>query len=79
MILEEVKKAVDHFSLNELRQLREYIQGREQQIDLRAGTVDMDALLSALEEIRAGMTEEEFAEIERAMNEEYIEPLDSDE
>lgn len=79
MILEEVKKAVDHFSLNELRQLREYIQGREQQIDLRSGTVDMDRLLSALEEIRAGMTEEEFAEIERAMNEEYIEPLDSDE
>lgn len=79
MILEEVKKAVDHFSLNELRQLREYIQGREQQFDLRSGTVDMDVLLSALEEIRAGMTEEEFAEIERAMNEEYIEPLDSDE
>jgi hypothetical protein len=79
MVLEEVKKAVDHFSLNELRQLREYIQGREQQIDLRPGTVDMDVLLSALEEIRAGMTKEEFAEIERAMNEEYIEPLDSDE
>ena len=79
MLLEEVKKAVDHFSLHELRQLREYIQGREQQIEPRPGTVDMDALLSGLEEIRAGMTEEAFAEIARAMNEEYIEPLDADE
>jgi hypothetical protein len=78
MILEEVKKAVDRFSLNELQQLREYIQAHEQQIELHPGTVDMDALLSSLEAIRAGMTEEEFAEIERAMNEEYIEPLDMD-
>lgn len=79
MMFEDVKKAVDRFSLNELRQLREYIESREQQIELRPGTVDMEALLSALDDIRAGMTEEEFAEIERAMNEEYIEPLDADE
>lgn len=79
MVFEDVKKAVDRFSLNELRQLREYIEGREQQIELRPGTVDMEALLSALDDIRAGMTVEEFAEIERAMNEECIEPLDADE
>jgi hypothetical protein len=78
MVFEDVKKAVDGFSLSELRQLREYIEGREQQVELRAGTVDMDALLSALTDIRAGITEEAFAEIERAMNEEYIEPLDAD-
>jgi hypothetical protein len=79
MVFEDVKKAVDRFSLHELRRLREYIEGREQQIELRPGTIDIDALLSALTDIRAGMTEEEFAEIERAMNEEYIEPLDADE
>ena len=43
---------------------------------LQAGTVDMDSLLAALEDIRAGLSEEEFAEIERAMNAEYVEPLD---
>lgn len=79
MVFEDVKKAVDRFSLNELRRLRAYIEGREQQIELRPGTVDMETLLSALADIRAGMTEEEFAEIERAMNEEYIEALDADE
>ena len=79
MILEEVLKAVDSFSRQELKQLREYIEDREQQIELRPGTVDMAALLSAMDDIRAGMTEEEFAEIERAMNEEYIEALDTDE
>jgi hypothetical protein len=79
MIFEEVLKAVDRFSLNELRQLREYIEEREQQVELRPGTVDMNTLLSVLEEMRAGMSEDEFAEIEQAMNEEYIEPLESDE
>ena len=63
----------------ELRQLREYIEDREQAIRLRSGTVDMDSLLAALEDIRTGLSEEEFAEIERAMNEEYIEPLDTGE
>lgn len=65
-------------SPDELRQVREYIDAREQQVELRAGTVNMDTLLNALEEIRAGLSEEESAEIERAMNEEYIEPLDTD-
>lgn len=79
MILEEVFKAVDHFSSHELQQLREYIEDRERQLALRPGTVDMETLLSALEDIRAGITDAEFADIERAMNEEYIEPLDTDE
>lgn len=68
MILDDIIKAVDRCSLNELRQLREYIQGREQQMELRSGTVNMDHLMNALEEIRAGVSDEEFADIERAMN-----------
>lgn len=33
----------------------------------------------ALEALREGVTDEDWAEIEKAMNEEYIEPLDDDE
>jgi len=68
MLSDDVKKAVDRFSLEELRQLREHIENREQTLKLQPGTVDMESLLTALEEIRAGLTDEEFAEIERAMN-----------
>ncbi|MBL8155821.1 MAG: hypothetical protein JNM70_16685 [Anaerolineae bacterium] len=79
MILTDVMKALDQFSPDQLRQLREYIQQRVQQIELKAGTLNMDDLLEGLEEMRAGLTDEEFGEIERAMNEEYIEPLGKDE
>jgi hypothetical protein len=78
MIFTEVIKAVDDFSPDQLRRLREYIQQREQQIKLKAGTVNMDELLEGLEEMRAGLINEQFREIERAMNEEYIESLDTD-
>lgn len=78
MMFDDVKKAVARFSAEELRQLREYIEGREQQIVLHSGTVDMNSLLAALEDIREGLSEEDFAEIERAMNEEYIEALDDE-
>lgn len=79
MLFDDVKKAVDRFSADELQRLRDYIDEREQALALQAGTVDMNSLQQALEDIRAGLTEEEFAEIERAMNEEYIEPVDTDE
>ncbi len=45
--------------------------------DLQSGTVNLDELLVALEDIREGLNVEDFAEIERAMNEEYIEPLNT--
>lgn len=78
MILTDVMKAVDQFSSDQPRQLREYIQQREKQIELKAGTLNVDALLEGLEEARAGLSDEEFREIERAMNEEYVEPLGKD-
>jgi hypothetical protein len=59
----DVIKAVDEFTADQLRQLREYIQQREQQIEFKAGTLNMDELVNGLEEMH---------EIERAMNEEYI-------
>lgn len=76
MLYEDVKKAVERFTIEELRQLREYIAVRERSIMLKPGTVDMPTLLDALTDIRQGLNEEDFTEIERAMNEEYIEPLD---
>jgi len=78
MMFTDVISALDQFSPDQLRQLREYIQRREQQIELKAGTLNMDELLEGLEEMRVGLTDDEFREIERAMNEEYIEPLDKD-
>lgn len=78
MMFTDVISAVDQFSPDQLRQLREYIQQREQQMELKAGTLNMDELLEGLAEMRAGLTDEEFREMERAMNEEYIEPLDKD-
>ncbi len=41
-------------------------------------TVNMDELLAALEDIREGLSEEDFAEIEQAMNDEYIKAEDAD-
>jgi hypothetical protein len=68
VVIEDVFKVVDRLSPDELRQLREYINAREHQVELRAGTVDMDVLLRALEEIHSGLTEAESDEIECAMN-----------
>ena len=56
MLFDDVKRAVDRFSLDELRRLHEYIE-------------NMKSLMAALEDIRAGLSEAEFAEIEQAMNE----------
>jgi hypothetical protein len=76
MVFTDVIKAVDQLSADQLRQLREYIQQREQQIELKAGTLNMAQLLEGLEGMRAGLTEEEFREIERAMNDESLEMCD---
>lgn len=78
MIFDDVMKALDSLSSAELRQLKKQIENREQILKLQSGTVDMDSLLTALENIRAGLSDEEYSVIEKAMNEEYIESLDSD-
>jgi len=75
--LKEVKEAVDHFSPEERAELRAYLDEREMHT-LRAGTMNVDALLAAAREIRESLTDEEWNEIEQAMNEEYIEPIDDD-
>jgi uncharacterized alpha-E superfamily protein len=79
LTLQEVKQAVDHFSPEEVRELRAYLDAQSNaEIVLRAGTMDIDALLDAARAIRAGITDEEWQAIENAMSEEYIEPIDDD-
>ena len=72
MTLADVIQAVDRLSPEERRQLRDYLDRYEEAPE----TNDLDALMRALEVIREGLTEEEFSEIEQAMNAEYIEQLD---
>ena len=75
--LQEVKVAIDHFSPEERAELRAYLDEHEM-ITLRAGTMDVDILLEAARKIREGFTDEEWHEVEQAMNEEYIEPVDDE-
>ncbi len=77
--LQEMKEAVDYLAPEERAELRAYLDEREtEETTLRAGTMDVDALLDAARAIREGFTDEEWDDVERAMNEEYIEPVDAD-
>lgn len=75
--LQEVKEAIDYLSPEERAELRAYLDERET-ITLRAGTMNIDALLEAVREMHEGITESDWDEIVQAMNEEYIEPVDDD-
>ena len=77
--LQEMKEAIDHLSPEERAELRAYLdQGEAQKTALRAGTMNIDVLQEAARAIREGFTDEEWEEVERAMNEEYIELVDED-
>lgn len=77
--LQEVKEAIDHLSPEELRELREHLDRRASE-NLPRHPLPPEERIRRLEEaaraIRAGWTDTEWAAIEQAMNEEYIEPLD---
>lgn len=75
--LQDVKDAVDHFSPEERAELRAYLDERET-TRLKAGTMNVDALLGAVREMHKGLSESEWDEIVQAMNEEYIEPIDEE-
>ena len=80
--LEEVKEAVDHFSPEELRELREHLEKRVVEI-LTQQHLSAEERIRRLDEaaqaIREGFTEAEWKAVEQAMNEEYIEPWDESE
>ncbi|MDL1901597.1 hypothetical protein FBR02_12585 [Anaerolineae bacterium CFX9] len=78
--LQEVKEAVDHFSPEELRELREHLEKRA--VEILSNPLSPDERIRLLDEaakaIREGFTDEEWEAVEQAMNEEYIEPVDDD-
>ena len=79
MNLHEVIKLLDDLSPEELNELREQIEQRlETQASARGSTPDerIRRLNAAASAIREGFSDEEWAEVVRAMNEEYIEPID---
>jgi DNA-binding GntR family transcriptional regulator len=80
--LQEVKEAVDHFSPEELRELREHLEKRAVEI-LTQHHLSPEERIRRLDEaakaIREGFTEAEWESVEKAMNEEYIEPWDESE
>ena len=66
MTLDELKEVVDTLTREERQHLQEYINLK--QAEEKRTNAELKALLRAFEEIREGLTDEEFAEIEEAMN-----------
>lgn len=82
MTLSEILKAVDALTLDERRQLRDYLDRHESE-SLRRSHFSPEQRIQMLEEasaaIREGLTQDELEQMIAAMNEEYIEPWDESE
>lgn len=81
MTLQEIMQAVDRMSADERRQLREYIdQTKPQPNPARDLSPEewIKRMKEAAHEIRSDFTDDEWAEVVAAMNEDYIEPVDDD-
>ncbi|MDQ7027693.1 MAG: hypothetical protein Q9P01_19035 [Anaerolineae bacterium] len=79
MTFEEVLRVVDQFSEDERQRLRQYLEQMEitnTHTDLKAGTMDVDVLLAAVDDMRRGLSNDDLNEMLAAMNEEYIKPAD---
>ena len=81
MTLKEIQTAINALSLDEIKQLRAYLEQRE--ADLRPGRGKtpeerIRLLHKATAAIREGMTQTQLDEITDAMNTEYIEDVDVD-
>jgi uncharacterized protein YeeX (DUF496 family) len=74
MMLDELMRAVDELSEEELRQLRDYVNQRH--VNNLSADERIQMLEEAADAIREGLTPEELDEMIAAMNEEYIEPWD---
>jgi hypothetical protein len=85
MLLDDLLRTVDQLSEDELeilyfhvRQQREHRLHREEgseTADRHVSPLDMDALMSIVDDLREGFSEKDLDELEWAMNVEYIEPL----
>jgi hypothetical protein len=79
--LQELKNAVNRLSASERDELRAYLEeevSTSHQV-MQSGTMDVDALLIAAQEIRESMSPQDFETMLDAMNEEFIEITDEDE
>lgn len=65
MTFEELKPCIDELSEAERKRVRDYLDEHE---TLKAGTMNVDALLKAVDKIREGMSQEEIDEMGNAMN-----------
>jgi hypothetical protein len=81
MTLADILQVVDKLSLEDRRKLRAYLDASERQL---AATPELDPeewirqMEAAAVAIREGFSDQEWAEIEGDMNEEYIEPVSDD-
>jgi hypothetical protein len=73
--LDEVLKAVDRLSADELLQLQQYVTQRQRS---ELTTDKASALDAAIQAMREGLTEHDLDEIEWAMNVEFIKPIDKE-
>lgn len=76
MTFEELKPLLDQLMPSDFQSIRDYLKQRESQMLLQAGTMDVDALLAAVDDIRGSMSEEDLDEMIATMNEDYIEAVD---
>lgn len=76
--LREVFRTLDRLNDEELAEVRAYIDQRRAQPQIADEDVQakIAALHEAFAEIREGMSQEELDDMIKAMNSEYIEPLD---
>lgn len=90
MVLQDLIRAVDVLSSDELEALYLHIRQQREQRQLRQGgaqdgvilppiPLDVDSLRLIGAALREGFSEADLAELDQAMNAEYIEPLDDDE
>jgi hypothetical protein len=73
MTLQDMMKAVEDLSPDEMRQLRQHIEQKERE---RQPELDMDAIEQVFDDLREGFSEEDLDQLEWAMNVEHIEPAD---
>ena len=77
--LSDIMKAVEKLSPEDRRKLRKYLEQQERRpTQTLSGEERARRLEEAAAKIREGLTPEQLEEMTRAMNEEYIEPVDDD-
>ena len=74
MSLQDMLKAVENLTPEEMRRLREHIEQKER--EQRQPELDIAAIERVFAELREGFSDEDLGELEWAMNVEYIEPAD---